>query len=321
MKKAISVRKRGGRSSLLLCASLAIACVCCAVMAMPTLAYNYDFSTGDDTIAGFGKATSSDEPVSSDPMGENIRRNKDAAYLPPPYFYGSGDIPTDPSSLYHDNLPGGASAGGNSGSTSIAGNNVAGGAPTDTLGKAWSVWEVVTNAQTGGAGFATGTGSTGTGSATANASTPPTLGFEASTSSYVVNTAPWYYDNGSIGKLYISRTNKTVTVYEGEQLANLAKGAGHFSTTSAWDGNVALCGHNRGSAAYFSFVKDMKLGDTVTYTTRYGVRTYEVISKQQINEYDHTSLAWSAENLLTLITCVEDVGELRWSVQLREVVK
>ena len=144
-------------------------------------------------------------------------------------------------------------------------------------------------------------------------------GFEASTSTVAINTEPLYYSDGSIGTLYVARTDKTIKVYEGEQLSNLSKGAGHFSGTSAWDGNVGLCGHNRGGSAYFSFIKDMQTGDKVTYTTRYGTRTYEVISKEYIDEYDYSELGWSAENLLTLITCLADVPSQRVCVIAREV--
>ena len=250
--------------------SIIIACMFCVALTMPTLAYNYDFNTGADTLVGFGKATSNDNPVTPDPMTENARYNKDAALLPPPYFIGSGDIPTDASSLYHENLSGG----------------------TSTISTPFTLEPTAVVV-------------------------PTAPGFEASTSTIAANTEPLYYANGSIGTLVVA--GKTITVYEGEALTNLAKGAGHFATTSAWDGNIALCGHNRGTAAYFSFVKDMKIGDRATYTTRYGTRTYEVISKTQIDEYDHTPLAWSAENRLTLITCVENAAELRWAVCLREV--
>jgi len=242
-------------------------------MAGPVFAaHDYEFSSGENTLSGFGRATSNDDAVTLDPMSQNTRRNKDAAFLPPPYFYGSGDIPTDQSSLYHDNLPGGTSSG-------YSGNG----------------------------------GTTGT------YATPPASGFESSTSVIVHDTAPKYYSDSSIGTLYVSRTGRTIKVYHGEHLSNLSRGAGHFSSTSAWDGNVALCGHNRGSAGYFSFVKDMQIGDKVTYTTLYGARTYEVFSKERIGEYDHSKLGWSAENILTLITCIENNSELRWAVQCREV--
>lgn len=252
-----------------------LSCALCAALTAPALAHNYDFSTGEGTLPGFGKSTSNDDPVPTDPMSENTRRNKDAAFLPPPYGVFSGDIPTDPSSLYHDNLPGGTYS--SYGTAGIVGSN--GGAYTP----------------------------------------PPASGFEASTSVVAVNTEPRYYADGSIGTIYVARTNKTITVFEGESLDNLKKGAGHFSGTSAWDGNVALCGHNRGSSPYFSFVKDLQIGDKITYTTLYGTRTYEVFNKEQIGEYDHSKLGWSAENILTLITCIENTPELRWTAQLREV--
>jgi sortase A len=82
---------------------------------------------------------------------------------------------------------------------------------------------------------------------------------------------------------------------------------------------VALAGHNRGGSAYFSFVKDLKNGDALSYTTRYGTRTYKVVSKTQINEWDNLPLSWSGENILTLITCVADVPENRYCVVAKEV--
>ena len=53
------------------------------------------------------------------------------------------------------------------------------------------------------------------------------------------DTAVKYNADGSIGTLYVARTGKTIKIYEGEELSNLAKGAGHFPSTSAWDGNGA----------------------------------------------------------------------------------
>jgi sortase A len=244
-----------------------------ATLALPALAADYSFGSGGDTLGGFGKATSVDVAVTPEPLSANVRRNKDAAFLPPPYFYGSGDIPTDPASPYFSNLP-------NSGFVAVNQNLPSNGGETYAPGGS----------------LLTSTSLTGS-----------------------LNTTPWYYEDGSIGTLYVARTDKTIKIYEGEDLSNLKIGAGHFASTSAWDGNVALAGHNRGGSAYFSFVKDMQIGDRVTYTTRYGVRTYEVYSKTQIGEYDNLPLSWSSENIITLITCVADVPELRYSVQAREI--
>ena len=76
-----------------------------ATFTIPAFAADYSFGTGSDTLGGFGGATSVDTSVTPDPRKANTRRNKDNSALPPPYFYGSGDIPTDPSSPYHNNLP------------------------------------------------------------------------------------------------------------------------------------------------------------------------------------------------------------------------
>jgi sortase A len=236
-----------------------LVCVLCMAMTSPAYATDYIFSSGNESLSVFGKPTSNDNPVSPDPMSENTRRNKDAAHMPPPYFYGSGDIPTEQSSFYHDNIRG------NSHSTfSSSSNDIA--------------------------------------------------------ASITLNTAPLYYADGSIGTLYVEKTKKTIKVYAGESLDNLKKGAGHFSMTSAWDGNVGICGHNRGATAYFGFVKDLKAGDRITYTTLYGSRTYEVFSLEQISEYDYSKLGWSVDNVLTLITCVANSPEVRWAAQLREVL-
>lgn len=243
-----------------------------ATMTVPAMAADYSFSSGGGS---FGTSTSTDALVIPDSMTENTRRNKDASYMPPPYGVFSGDIPTDPSSPYHDNLP-------SSGFVSV----------DQEL------------PPVGNENYVPGSGSVSTGLLPSTSQTT------------MLNTTPWYYSDGSIGTLKVG--NKTIKVYEGENLTNLTKGAGHFSSTSAWDGNVALAGHNRGNSAYFSFVKNMELGDTLTYTTQYGTRTYKVTSKTQIDEYDNLPLSWSSDNRLTLITCVANVPELRYCVVATE---
>lgn len=254
------------------------------MFAIPALAADYTFSSGDDTWGEFGGATSVDTPTRPDPLSTNQRRNKDAAYFPPPYGVFSGEIPTNPSSPYHNNLP-----------------------ESRAIPQAQNLPAV------GNETYAPGSSNV-----SSNIDTPASF-LPTTSQTAAANTLPWYYEDGSIGTLTVERFNKTLKVYEGENLDNLKKGAGHFGNTSAWDGNVGLAGHNRGSSAYFSFVKDLNNGDKLTYTTKYGTRTYKVISKTQINEWDNLPLSWSSENLLTLITCVADVPELRYCVIANEV--
>lgn len=128
-----------------------------------------------------------------------------------------------------------------------------------------------------------------------------------------------FYEDGSLGRLKIPSLGLSVKVYEDESLESLAKGAGHFKSTSCWDGNVGLAGHNRGVANHFGKIHTLEDGDKITYTTKLGTRTYEVFYVGQIEETDFSRLGRSSENMITLITCVRNVPEMRWCVQAREI--
>lgn len=128
-----------------------------------------------------------------------------------------------------------------------------------------------------------------------------------------------YYSDGSLGRLKISKLGLNVKVYEDEILENLAKGAGHFKSTSCWDGNVGIAGHNRGVTNHFGQIHTLVSGDKIVYTTQLGTRTYEVFYVGQISETDFSRLDRTSENIITLITCVRDVRNMRWCVQAREV--
>ena len=128
-----------------------------------------------------------------------------------------------------------------------------------------------------------------------------------------------YYSDGSLWRLRIPSLGLSVKVYEDESLESLAKGAGHFKSTSCWDGNVGLAGHNRGVANHFGQIHTLENGDKITYTTKLVTRTYEVFYVGQIKETDFSRLGRTSENMITLITCVRNVPEMRWCVQAREV--
>lgn len=125
--------------------------------------------------------------------------------------------------------------------------------------------------------------------------------------------------DGSIGRLKIPSLDVNIKVYDGESLSNMKKGAGHFSSTSCWDGNVAVAAHNRGTNSYFGEIHKLRSGDKIIYETKLGVRTYAVYSVRQVKETDTSCLAASTDNMITLVTCVRDVRENRWCVQAKEV--
>lgn len=132
-------------------------------------------------------------------------------------------------------------------------------------------------------------------------------------------TEPLEYANGTIGTLKIKSIGLSAKVYEGETLTNLAKGLGHFSYTSAWDGNVGIAGHNGGSAGYFEKLKDVEKGDKIVYTTKYGERTYKVTEIKRIADDDFDDLEDTRDNRLTLITCVRNQSTKRLCVIAEEV--
>lgn len=244
---------------------------------------NYQFASGTETKDEFGTPTPTDEPARN-PQLENVRRNKDAAYLPPAYGVFSGNIPTERSSLYHENeTPTYAT---NVTNTSIDYNNIM------------------------DAASAGGTGSTG--------GTLPSTSLIQDNSTGGQNTEAKYYDDGSIGRLQIPKLDLKATIYEGETNESMKKGVGHFTFTSTWDGNVGIAGHNRGSSDYLNGIWKLKNGDEIIYTTKYGKRVYEVYSIEKISDTDYSLLNWSDRNIITLITCVENVSGQRWAVQAAE---
>ena len=127
-----------------------------------------------------------------------------------------------------------------------------------------------------------------------------------------------YYSGGYLGTLKIPAIGLSVRVYQGTDSVTLAKGAGHFPDTSVWDGNVCVAAHNRGVRADFGEIHTLEYGDTITWTTKLGTRTYEVVSVEKVLETDTSGTAAAADNRITLFTCVRDQRAYRWQVQAVE---
>ena len=124
--------------------------------------------------------------------------------------------------------------------------------------------------------------------------------------------------DGSIGVLRIPTINLTVTAFDGDTFTAMKKGVGHLPSTSCWNGNIGLVGHNRGTNDYFGDLKKLKIGDEMTYTTNLGTRTYVVKYITKISDTDWSRLQYTSDNRLTLITCVEDVPDKRLCIQAVE---
>lgn len=133
-------------------------------------------------------------------------------------------------------------------------------------------------------------------------------------------TSNLYYSAGHLGTLKLPAIGVSVKIFEGTGSSQLAKGAGHFEESSIWDGNVALAGHNRGVNCHFGQIHTLNIGDKIILTTKLGTRTYAVTSVSKVSETDRSSLAETAENCITLYTCVRDQSAYRWCVRAVEVV-
>lgn len=144
--------------------------------------------------------------------------------------------------------------------------------------------------------------------------------FTTSTIGYTDVTSDLYYSGGHLGTLKIPSIGVNVKIYQGTDSATLAKGAGHFTDTSIWAGNVCVAGHNRGTNCYFGEIHTLNIGDEITLTTMLGTRTYSVTSVQKISETDSSATGSTSDNRITLFTCVRNESAYRWCVTAVERV-
>ena len=151
-------------------------------------------------------------------------------------------------------------------------------------------------------------------------SNPFTVSTSYSAAAYTEVTDDLYYSDGRLGTLEIPAIGLTVNVYQGTDSTALAKGAGHFTNTSIWNGNVALAGHNRGVTNHFGKIHTLELGDEIILTTKLGTRSYEVCSVAKISVDDASVLDSASGNVITLITCVMDQPSYRWCIKATEKV-
>ncbi len=62
----------------------------------------------------------------------------------------------------------------------------------------------------------------------------------------------------------------------------------------------------------------MKIGDEIIYTKPYGGITYTYYNRVKINFNDMSYFNYSRDNILTLVTCVEEEPDFRYVVILKE---
>ena len=122
--------------------------------------------------------------------------------------------------------------------------------------------------------------------------------------------------------LEIPCINLKANIKEGTTKEVMDDYIGHFEETSKDVGNVGLAAHNRGyKNNYFENLRKLKEGDIIKYKYKNINREYVVTKHIIIKDTDWTNLEETDENIITLITCVENQPEYRRCIQGIEKIK
>lgn len=121
-------------------------------------------------------------------------------------------------------------------------------------------------------------------------------------------------------RILIPKIDLDAPILEGTSQEVLRRGVGHFENTDTWNGNICLAAHNRGyKYNYFQEIKNLEIGDIIEYKKNDELRKYSVVWIGKIKETDFSYLEDTNENMITLITCAENMPEYRVCVQAYEI--
>ena len=127
-------------------------------------------------------------------------------------------------------------------------------------------------------------------------------------------------DENEIWQIEIPKISVIATISEGTTKEILNKYVGHFENTSKKQGNIGLAAHNRGyEVNYFRDLKKLKKGDKIKYKYNEFEKIYEVEKCRIIRDTEWEYLEDTEENMLTLITCIENQPEYRRCIQAVEM--
>lgn len=126
-------------------------------------------------------------------------------------------------------------------------------------------------------------------------------------------------EKNEIWQIEIPKILLIAQISEGTTQEVLNQYVGHFENTSKEKGNVGLAAHNRGyDVNYFKDLKLLKEGDEIKYMHNEFQKIYEVEKCRIIKDTEWEFLEETEENMLTLITCVENQPEYRRCIQAIE---
>jgi len=124
------------------------------------------------------------------------------------------------------------------------------------------------------------------------------------------------WETNIIGTLEIPSINLKLSVAEGIDDDILENYIGHFPSTSLFNGNVGIAGHN--TKPFFANLNKVKIGDEITYNFLLNSKTYVVDTIVEIEETTWDYLEDTNENKITLITCIVNEPTKRLCVQATE---
>lgn len=128
-------------------------------------------------------------------------------------------------------------------------------------------------------------------------------------------------NDNMIGIIEIPSLDLVAPIQEGTSQEILKEAVGHFSESSFWNGNVALASHNRSRYAhYFEKIDTLQSGDEIIYKTKLGIKKYKVYNSKIIDSTDWSVIENTKENIITLITCVQNKPKNRLCVQAIETI-
>lgn len=131
-------------------------------------------------------------------------------------------------------------------------------------------------------------------------------------SKVIVKDMAWYIE--------IPCINLKAEIEEGTNKEILEDYVGHFEESQKDTGNIGLAAHNRGyKNNYFKEIKKLKEGDMIYYHYNDNTRKYLVKNNFIIEDTNWTVLNNTDENIITLITCVENEPNYRRCVQAKEI--
>ena len=183
----------------------------CAMCVGQASALEYTYDAPEDYL--FGRPTSQDAPYTQE--DPNVDRSKNVALVPPGFGTPTSYLPGSGEALTPNLVPGALNGGLVNQVGSVNYPAIDSGAQAPSLGN-------ITMTQIPGS--------------------PSGIVQGGSVIGFTEVTDDLYYSGSHLGTLKIPTIGLSVKVYQGTDSKTLAKGAGHFTETSIWAGNVCVAG-------------------------------------------------------------------------------